>query len=61
MQYKLSKNEWLAIGNKAGWLKSAKKQGSLSECIKDCPDMDVDLRQECKDECWREFGDTAKK
>jgi hypothetical protein len=61
MHYKLSKNEWLAIGNKAGWLKSAKKQGSLSECIKDCPDMDVDLRQECKDECWREFGDTAKK
>lgn len=22
MHYKLSKNEWLAIGNKAGWLKS---------------------------------------
>lgn len=45
----------------SGWLKSAKKQGSLSECLKDCPDLDPDLRQECKDECAREFNDTAKK
>ena len=61
MHYKLSKNEWLAIGNKAGWLKSAKKYESLSECRRNCPDMDVDLRQECKKECEREYGDTAKK
>ena len=61
MHYKLSKNEWLAIGNKAGWLKSAKKYESLSECRRNCPDLDVDLRQECKKECEREYGDTAKK
>ena len=61
MHYKLSKNEWLAIGNKAGWLKSAKKYESLSKCRRNCPDLDVDLRQECKNECEREYGDTAKK
>ena len=61
MHYKLSKNEWFAIGNKAGWLKSAKKYESLSECRRNCPDLDVDLRQECKKECEREYGDTAKK
>jgi hypothetical protein len=26
MHYKLSKNEWLAIGSKAGWLKSAQEK-----------------------------------
>ena len=61
MHYKLSKNEWLAIGSKSGWLKSAKKYESLSECRRNCPDLDVDLRQECKKECEREYGDTAKK
>ena len=61
MHYKLSKNEWLAIGSKSGWLKSAKKYESLSKCRRNCPDLDVDLRQECKDECEREYGDTAKK
>ena len=61
MHYKLSKNEWLAIGSKSGWLKSAKKYESLSKCRQNCPDLDVDLRQECKDECEREYGDTAKK
>ena len=34
--------------------------GSLSECIKGCPDMDIDLRQQCKAECAREFNEKQK-
>ena len=34
--------------------------GSLSECIKGCPDMDIDLRQQCKAECAREFKEKQK-
>lgn len=49
MQYKLSKNEWLAIGKKNGWMKTAKVHDSLLDCMRDCPDMDPDARQECKE------------
>ena len=34
--------------------------GSLSECIKGCPDMDIDLRQQCKAECAKEFNEKQK-
>jgi hypothetical protein len=27
MQYKLSKDQWIEIGKKAGWIKEAKKKG----------------------------------
>ena len=29
MQYKLSKDQWLEIGKKAGWIKEAKKKNAI--------------------------------
>jgi len=55
MRMKLSRSDWVEVGTRMGWMKTAKKYDSLDDCLKDCPDTDPDARQECKDDCARMF------